>query len=99
MSSSSQPRFDASVIDAYNELARLESPNDFLVGGFQSAGDKLLLSLVAKGKGGMGAVKQVLGKCSSPAAAPLALTSPAGLPWGLGQSPSSKAKWAWRCSA
>jgi len=52
------PRFLASVVEAYNEMTSLESPNDFFIAGFIPGTEEL--ELIAKGRGGLERVKEVL---------------------------------------
>jgi len=53
------PTFASEVVEAYNEMATLESASDFFVAGF-SATDKSKLALHATGRGGMRALTEIL---------------------------------------
>jgi len=53
------PTFASEVVEAYNEMAALESANDFFVAGF-SATDKSKLALHATGRGGVRALTEIL---------------------------------------
>ena len=53
------PSFQQSVLDAYNEMTSLESPNDFFIAAFAQGGTDQL-ELQSKGRGGLEKVKEIL---------------------------------------
>lgn len=52
------PTFVKSVIEAFNEMTSLESPNDFFIASFIPGTEQL--DLFAKGRGGLPKVKELL---------------------------------------